>query len=196
MKRTILDVLHVTLLGVSLAGLTACSSGEGPPASEPEPGTTGAAVFACVEDDFITSGPFQGPGYDPEQGGLLGPAQETYIAATTIGRIKPAALEDHYQGLVVAVIEQLATQEGLIGLELGQSEKCGYTRTKTVWRDEEAMFGFVGSDAHVAAMAEGRNVLSAAAVAHWTVGADEVPPSWTTVHDKIAATEVSHGEPE
>jgi heme-degrading monooxygenase HmoA len=196
MNRSIPSLLHVALAALAIAALPACTSEESSPV-EPtpeQPGNTGADIFTCVDDDLSMVGEFRGPGYDPDNGGLLEPVQESYLASTTLIAVKPESQGRFFQ-LMMPFFAQLPEQEGLIGYQLAQSDKCGYGRTVTVWRDEEAMMAFVMSDNHVAAMSEAPGISSAAVVTSWEITAAEVPLSWDVAREKAAATEISYGAP-
>ena len=198
MHRNHSSLLGATLAALSLFSLPACTSedsGEGtvPPTNE----VTGADVFTCVDDDLSSVQPFGGLGYKPSEGGLQAPLQETYLASTTVIAIKPdEASGKRFFELSGPVIGQLPQMEGVIGWEVALSDKCGYGRTITVWRNEEAMMGFVMSDAHVAAMSESTSVSTAAVVTSWEIPAAEIPLSWDAARAKAAATKLSYGEPQ
>ena len=135
-----------------------------------------AGLPVCVEDD-LDAQPFFGPGFDAEQGVVLGTAQDSYVASTTWVFIKPDQQERFFQ-VAGAVIESASQLDGLVGMSLAGSDKCGSARTLTVWRSEQAMMDFVVSDAHAAAMAQGPDLVLNGVVTHWNVGSDNVPPSW------------------
>ncbi|MGK3992491.1 antibiotic biosynthesis monooxygenase [Sorangium sp. So ce1024] len=182
-------------LAVIATLVPACSSGgeEGPTgdAGGGSDTQTAASTFTCADDDMQSPAPFSGPGF--QDGALTGAAQDTYLAASTLLWIKAdEASQRRFGELATAIVSQLPQQEGIIGFTLGMSEKCGYARTITVWKDEEAMGKFVMSDAHLTAMSEAGEISVHGAATHWTLGASELPPSWEVVRAKIAAVKPSY----
>jgi heme-degrading monooxygenase HmoA len=128
------------------------------------------AVLACGGDDKahvsavctgdqlesdLESAPFEGPGVSAS-GALQLAANTEYVVSSTYGVPKPgpdgAPITERYGQLFGAVQQQLSGQPGLLALKLATSERCGSGRTLAVWQSEEAMYDFVASDAHVAAM--------------------------------------------
>ena len=198
MHRNHPSILGATLAALSLFSLPACTSDDSGEGTVPQTSEiTGADVFTCVDDDLSAGQPFSGPGYKPSEGGLQAPLQEAYLASTTAIAIKPdEASGKRFFELTVPIIGQLTQMEGVVGWEVALSDKCGYGRTITVWRNEEAMMGFVMSDAHVAAMSESASVSTAAVVTSWEIPAAEIPLSWDVARAKAAATKISYGEPQ
>ncbi|WP_437730402.1 antibiotic biosynthesis monooxygenase [Sorangium sp. So ce1335] len=186
---------RVARLALIAALVPACSGG-GEAGAPGEPGggagaETAASAFTCADDDMQNLAPFGGPGF--QDGTLTGAAQDTYVASSTLLWVKAdEASQRRFIELATAIVAQLPAQEGLIGFVLGTSAKCGYARTITVWKDEEAMGKFVMSDAHLAAMAATSEISVQGAVTHWAVGAGDVPPSWDAAREKIAAAETSY----
>lgn len=185
---------RVVLVALAAALAPACSAeDEEGTQGEPSGGSgapTAASEFTCADDD-LESSPFGGSGF--KDGALTGAAQDAYLASSTLLSLKADEASQRRFGEVMApIISQLPAQEGLIGFALGTSAKCGYARTVTVWKDEEAMGKFVLSDAHRAAMSVGSDVSVHGAVTHWTVGAGDLPLSWEAAREKIAAAEISY----
>ncbi len=164
--------------------LTACGSDDG---SEDGPLTLNETLDECIEDDFGAA-PFAGPGFSPDTG-LIGTAQDSYVASTTF-IIVNSEDQDRFLQLAGAVIETMGDMPGLVGYSLGASEKCGTSRTLTVWESEQAMFDFVVSDAHAAAMSQAESISEIGVVTHWDVSSDNVPPPWDE-----AKTEVGNAIP-
>ncbi|WP_437812228.1 antibiotic biosynthesis monooxygenase family protein [Sorangium sp. So ce1078] len=186
---------RAVLIALSAALAPACSAeGEEGTTDDTSGGAgapTAASEFTCTDDDLESLAPFGGPGF--KDGALTGAAQDTYVASSTLLWLKPdEASQRRFGELMAPIASQLPTQEGLIGFALGTSARCGYARTVTVWKDEEAMGKFVMSDAHVAAMGAGSDVSVHGAVTHWTVGAGDLPLSWEVAREKIAAAEISY----
>ncbi|WP_437323148.1 hypothetical protein [Sorangium sp. So ce381] len=151
---------------------------------------TAASEFTCTDDD-LQSAPFGGPGF--ADGALTGAAQDSYVVSSTLLWMKPdEAAQRRFGELMGPILAQLPAQEGLIGFTLGTSAKCGYARTITVWKDEEAMGKFVMSDAHLSAMSAASAVSVHGVVTQWTVGAGDLPLSWEAAREKVAAAEISY----
>ena len=163
-KLTLIGLLPLTI------AVSACSSDDADVIDSDE-------APLCVEDDFM-SPPFAGPKFDIE-GGLIGEAQEQYVASTTYIVLRPdeASLERFYE-LNEPIATDLATREGLVGYTIGLSAKCNTGRTVAVWESEEAMYNFVVDKAHAAAMAEFTDIATGGVTTHWTIDGDNVPPTW------------------
>jgi quinol monooxygenase YgiN len=167
MKPTSTILMAILLLG--------CSS-EDPDAAT----TSGAAptkedfthMLECKADD-LQGGTIHGPGYDAEQGGLIGETQESYVVHTTQIFVRPEGEEEFFD-LVSKIITQLAETPGLVGYAFGNDETCGDNRTLGVWESEEAIYAFVGSGAHAEAMPRASDLSYTGRTTHWTATADEV----------------------
>lgn len=107
-------------------------------------------VKGDVEADFVEDTPLVGPGVDQETGEL---AEGTYFIATTYLAMKPDVL-DHVMELAGPTINTLVASDGFVAMSTAKSESCLSLRTLTVWQSEEAMYEFVASEAHSAAMGE------------------------------------------
>lgn len=195
--NTTSSILRTTLAALAFFALPACTSESDPGTQDPpKDEITGADVFTCADDDLASFNAFGGPGYNASQGGLLQPPQDRYIASTTLISPKPdEASQARFFELMAPIFQLLATHDGLIGFQVASSDACGYDRTMSVWRDEEAMMAFVMSDAHVAAMGEAATISTAAVVTHWEIGPDQVPFSWDLAREKAGAEVVSFGTP-
>lgn len=144
MKRT----FAAALLSFSLA---ACGGSESPPPSKTpsELPSDDGCTRDTLEPDF-QSRPLQGPGVDAQ--GKLAPG--TYIMSSTylrMGHSQEAQAE--FERLSGPIDQTLQQQPGLVAIRLGMSTSCNTRRTFTVWKDEEAMYQFVGSPAHAQAIA-------------------------------------------
>jgi quinol monooxygenase YgiN len=168
-------IFTITIISALSCTLLACGDTDETPA--------GNDLQTCAEDDFESS-PLAGAGYNPETG-LVGPAQDKYIAHTTFIILDPDQMQRFGQ-LMGPVLADLETREGLVAYSLGLSQKCGIGRTVGIWESEQAMAAFVVSDAHLAAVAEAPVVALNGAFTHWDITPDEVPISWDTAREKIA----------
>ncbi|MDI1447439.1 antibiotic biosynthesis monooxygenase [Polyangium sp. 6x1] len=177
MQRT---SVAAALLAVSLL---ACSGSEADPPTQPppEPQDDGCAR-SKLELDFASE-PLAGAGVDAE--GNLAPG--SYILSTTyIHRKGTPASEAKFGELVGPIVGALQTQPGLVAFRLGTAASCSVGRTLTVWKDEEAMYQFVGSPAHAEAMARIGEVSRGDSVAtSWQD--DERGATWEKALEVLAA---------
>jgi hypothetical protein len=140
MVAAVLSILGGTLLG--------CGSD---PAALDE--TSPECAAGALESDLDVT-PLAGPAVSPETGDLAPPPKGApYIVSATYGirKTTDAALE-RWQKIFGPIQEQLASQPGLLAFQLGSSTSCNAGRTLAVWASAGDMYGFVASDAHVAAM--------------------------------------------
>ncbi len=172
--------LRVTPILIAVA-LLGCQGDSEPPSDE-APQT----MPQCDEVDFAPTA-FSGPGFNDD--GLIAPVQDSYMIGTTAVVINPEQ-ETRFFKLSGAVFATIADFDGFIGFSVGTSTVCGTARTLTAWRDEEAMFKFVVSDVHSAAMAETQLVTTVGATTHYTAGAAEFPPSWQVAKEQVGKAEV------
>jgi quinol monooxygenase YgiN len=149
--------------------------------------STGVAAdpYACVETMRMALGPLAGPGYDPENG-LIAPLQDTYYVHSTQILIKPEQLA-RFGELLAEVQVQLQTSEGLAAYTGAQDVNCGWVRTLGIWRSEEAMYKFVTSGAHLAAMSETAAISYTGKATHWKVDASALPPTWEDAEARLGA---------
>ncbi|WP_437573762.1 antibiotic biosynthesis monooxygenase family protein [Sorangium sp. So ce887] len=158
-------------LGVMLPGCGNDSSAT-PPDSPPAE-CTGGVLEADLQAE-----PLSGPGVDPATGELLPPPEgSSYTVSATFGVPRPGdAVREKYVQYFGAIQAQLASQPGLLAIQLGQSPSCGSGRTLAVWSSTEAMYEFVMSPAHLAAMDAVNELLEPNyVVTHWeAASADEV----------------------
>jgi heme-degrading monooxygenase HmoA len=196
MHRKVSSSPRAALATLALLLLPACTDDEPSDTAAPVGHElTGGEVFTCSDGD-LTAQPFSGPGYDAEAGAILAPVQETYLASSTLIAVKAdeASMKSFLQ-ITAPMIGQLPEQDGLVGFTVGLSSKCRYGRTITVWKTEEAMMAFVGSDAHLAAMAQGPSVSEGGVVTSWEATAAEVPVTWEVARQKVSAAKVAFGGP-
>jgi heme-degrading monooxygenase HmoA len=142
---------------------------------------------------FVTAGcelaqPFEGPAF--EGGGRLKAdvPDGTYIVSSTVISIKDdEASQKRFQELADQLFAAIGTQPGLLGwsrsLIIGGNEY----RTLTIWQDEEAMLGWVTSDLHSQAMAEGPDFSSGGAVVSWAATKAELPPTFDEAKRRLEA---------
>lgn len=158
--------LPLTLAALCAVCLAACGEESTAVDYVPDPGAPGRAD--CVESDFGGS-PLQGPGFT--DGVYTGPADAPLLASSTVLYLLPGDEPmARFGALLTDVQAELMRSEGLLGIAFGGSAACGSNRTLAVWRDMDAMMGFVGSEAHVAAMIATSELADAGTrTVHWTV---------------------------
>ncbi|HEX8703684.1 MAG TPA: antibiotic biosynthesis monooxygenase [Myxococcaceae bacterium] len=177
MKRNLLSLLLVL-------GLSAC--GEEPVAPPPTPADPLAnCTRGSIEPDLTFLAPLGGPALRAD--GTLTPGR--YIVSSTYLAMKPEPqAQQHFGELMGPIRQTLQQQQGLLAIQLGTSESCATARTLTVWKDEESMYSFVTSDAHLAAMsAVGEVSRGSSVVTHWAD--DENGVSWTKAAQQLGADE-------
>ncbi|AUX25410.1 hypothetical protein SOCEGT47_059560 [Sorangium cellulosum] len=159
------------LAAALLAGLGLLASGcgsdskEGNEAADSPSGCVGGALEADLE-----APPLSGPGVDPGTGEVRPrPDGSSYVVSTTYGIPRSGDdVRERYLQYFGAIQEQLASQPGLVALQLGLSASCGSGRTLAVWESSEAMYDFVMSPAHLAAMDAADELLEPGyGVTHW-----------------------------
>ncbi|WP_437979947.1 antibiotic biosynthesis monooxygenase family protein [Sorangium sp. So ce117] len=161
----------IAALGAILSG---CSSDSGGKTTDtPLPECTGGVLEADLEAE-----PLSGPGVDPETGKLRPPPEgSSYTVSATYGVPRPGdAVMERYVPIFGAIQAQLASQPGLLALQLGTSPSCGSGRTLAVWASTDAMYEFVMSPAHLAGIDAANELLEPTyVVTHWeTAEADGI----------------------
>lgn len=153
------------------------------PSASPSPVCTRGAM----ERDFTALSPLGGPGVDPATGALRPPTNGAYVVSSTYLTLRPEpAAQQAFGELMGPISETLATQPGLIAIQLGTSMACGTARTLTVWDTEESMYAFVASPPHAAAMARvGEVSRGQSVVTHWDAST-VAEASWAEVERKLS----------
>lgn len=155
---------------LAIAALAALASHWGC-SDDANPGKDQAA--ACRSDALeadLEAAPLAGPAVDEATGQLRPPGPgEHYVVSSTYGAPKQdASALERWGQLMGAIQTQLESQPGLLALQLASSTGCASGRTLAVWSSEEAMYEFVTSPAHAAAMvAADEVVLPGFRVTHW-----------------------------
>lgn len=173
LNETIVDIssrAFAALAPVALVALGAMLSGCGSDADARSPDDSAASCAGGVLEADLQAEPLSGPGVDPATGKLLPPPEgSSYTVSSTYGVPRPGdAVKEKYVQYFGAIQEQLASQPGLVALQLAQSRSCGSGRTLAVWTSTEAMYDFVTSPAHLSAVdAAGELLEPGYAVIHW-----------------------------
>lgn len=100
------------------------------------------------------------------------------ISATYLQLRQDPAAQQRFGELMGPIMADLQTRKGLVAISLGTSSRCGVARTLSVWEDDIAMFGFVASEAHGAAVSSVKQVSRGGSlVTHWT--GDAAQATWS-----------------
>lgn len=179
------NLIHSLALIVPIALAVGCASNDSS-SSDDDPTETPedtATLAACDEADFGFA-PYQGSHFD-EAGALVMDLPDSYVVATTAGWPIPeeehTAQFDMHMGPILA---ELPTHEGLLGVTMGNSEACGSARTLSLWRDEEALMGFVFGEAHGAAMGITYSSMRGWETTHWNASS-AAAPTWEDARAKL-----------
>jgi hypothetical protein len=168
---------HVTLgLLLALPALQGCGAD-----ASPAPSATDPCQRGTLEADFMGS-PLAGPGVT---NGVLAPGR--YVFSSTYLRLRPEpAAQMRFGQFMGPISADLRTRAGLVAYSAGTSASCGTARTLTVWRDEMAMYDFVSSPAHGAAVMGVAEVSrGGSVVTHWSGAATEA--TWAAGARQVAA---------
>ncbi|HEU4532705.1 MAG TPA: hypothetical protein VFS00_01260 [Polyangiaceae bacterium] len=124
---------------------------------------------------------WQGPGVDPATGALR---PGNYVLSSTYLALRPEA-RPRFGELMGPISADLQTRPGLVAISLALSESCASARTLSVWESEDAMYGFVASDAHGAAVrAVGEVSRGQSVVTHWS--GNEAKATWAEAAQALA----------
>jgi heme-degrading monooxygenase HmoA len=154
--------LALCLIGTSLG---ACDD-------ESSPALTSARCASGSLETDLEDSAWNGAGVDRRSGELRLSEGHEYVVSSTYGVPVPGAdgapVTEQYLQLFAAIQQQLESQTGLLAFKLSSSDACGSGRTLAVWESEEAMYDFVFSAAHTAAMKAADQVLKPGyGVTHW-----------------------------
>jgi len=147
----------------------------------------GGCEYASPNGDVAQ--PFEGPGFSLADGltAAVPDSGEFIVAATRLvvadGDEPIALFNDHMTALLAALAEG---PPGLVGFSVRQNlfSRGGY-RTMSVWESQDAMWAFVLSDAHFAAVEDADRIgAEGTKVVQYTIPATELPPRWDTVIEK------------
>ena len=147
-----------------------------------------AHLYSCDDAAFSEARPLSGPGYDPMTG-FTGTPKATYVVSATQIYVRPEE-QNEFFSQVGKVVGQLAETPGLVAYALGSDATCGDSRTIAVWESEDALYEFVGSGAHVAAMQLAPDLSFTGRTTHWDATSEEIGAlTWDKAHEKLAEIE-------
>jgi heme-degrading monooxygenase HmoA len=154
----------------------------------PSPGDVedGCARGALESDLGLT--PMSGPMVSGE-GTLMAPGNEGYVVSSTFLRLKDGETSNkRFQELFTPILAGFAARPGMLAFQLGLSASCNTARTLSVWSSSEAMYEFVTSDEHMAAVNAVDEVSrGGSVVVHWDAATLE-ESSWAEGARKLAAS--------
>lgn len=185
-----LVVARSVVLTVAL-GAVACGGDAAPVGIADLGGAAGPDYAGCsrgvIEADLMAM-PLAGPGVDPASGKLRAPKSGAYVVSSTYLTLPgTAAAGQRFGQLMGPIIERLKTQGGLVAISTGTAAGCNTARTLTVWECLDAMYNFVASSAHSAAVAVVKDVSRGQSlVTHWEE-ADPTKVSFSTAALKLTA---------
>jgi heme-degrading monooxygenase HmoA len=155
-----------------------------------------AAVGLLVTSscEYVSAGgdisqPFEGPGYSLDAGLLAAvPESGSFVASGTVlvvgdGSDSQALFDQHVEAIQAA----LPNAPGLVGFSLRRNLLGDQTanRTMTVWESDDAMWNFVLSEAHLAAMEDvGKIAAAGTKVVNFLIKPEELPPRWDDVIER------------
>jgi hypothetical protein len=152
------------LCGVLLLPLAAACGSSEDEAGEGEPadGCTRGELESDIQYVPITLPGSPGP--------LANPPAEGYVVSSTYLRLKhDEAAKGRFRTLNGPIQADLLARSGLVALEFAIEAQCNTARTKSVWTSTEAMYDFVASEAHGAAVQSiGELSRGGSVVTHWT----------------------------
>ena len=130
----------------------------------------------------LTSGCVVGSGFDGPGSDAEGP----FLAVATHTMAKSGAVGD-FGDAVKRIDDQLAESDGFVGVAY-RGRLLGRERwTLTVWEDEDSLYAFSSSGAHLEAMEDTPNLIDGVYTASWWL--DELPPSWDDAEAALAEVE-------
>jgi len=147
---------------------------------------TGGCEYVSPTGDV--SQPFEGPGFTLDAG-LTAQVPDSGVFVVGATRLvvadgdEPMSLFNERMPDIAAAIE--AAPPGLVGYSLRQNLFSREYRTVSVWESQDAMWAFVLSDAHFAAIEDADRIQAEGSrVVQFTVSPEELPPRWDMVIEK------------
>ncbi len=141
-----------------------------------------SAVAVLFSTIAILSGchigyPFQGPGYDPENGARMTDKETQVFVAITHGVVnknQKTAFSDNLK----TVLASLSNSPGLIGYSVRKQLFGNEVWTMSAWTTEEALYNFITSAAHRNAAEHGGISPETVRSAYLWTSAKKLPLSW------------------
>jgi len=178
------------ILFVAVTLCAACSGSDGktsPETPAPSPGDVGDGCARGALESDLGLTPMTGPKVD--EGTLMAPGNEGYVVSSTFLRLMDSdTSKKRFQELFTPILAGFANRPGMLAFQLGLSASCNTARTLSVWSSAEAMFDFVISDEHMAAVNAVDEVSrGGSVVVHWDAATLE-ESTWEEGARKLAAS--------
>ncbi|MET9499269.1 DUF3291 domain-containing protein [Streptomyces sp. NPDC006552] len=139
------------------------------------------------ESDLQIVVPWTGPAIDPETGALREPLPDSYLVATSVGWPKPGN-EEIGGELNAAILTELWQRDGLLAATLAISQQSwNAARNLVLWRDKEALDGFLYSEAHLAAARRTKGLMFDWEGTNWTGTSTTELPTFAESRDRLDA---------
>ncbi len=90
-----------------------------------------------------------------------------------------------FLGAAMAIRSQVLGSEGAMGVALNTALPRRTFFTLSAWRDRGALNAFVRSEPHVSTMRRYRPAMNDARFVFWNTTADQLPPSWAEVQERL-----------
>lgn len=169
----------ITLIFICINALTFLNCGPAsPPGSEGKKQQAQNELTSCTEDDLPPMA-FVGP-LAGKDGALVKSHKGDFIAVTTHMKVRMQSQEGMgaFQQVMKALQQAMPKAQGLLASSFSFSQKCGYARTLTIWKDYDSMMTFVVAKEHADAMIKAPKIASHFRTMHWSGGQKEWPVNW------------------
>lgn len=145
-----------------------------------------AHLYACEEVALQDARPLSGPGYDVATG-FVGAPQSSYVIHTTQIYVRPEQQAEFFKESA-KVMAQMDATDGVVAYTVALDQGCGVARTMGVWISEEAIYAFVGSGAHAAAMQRTTELSFTGKTTTWdATQGDVLALGWDVAREKLDA---------
>ena len=115
----------------------------------------------------------------------LEPEREYLVLASSIPPRRRRSTWRLFRG-ASTVRRQLATTDGVIGFALLARPLAKHYATLSVWRDEEALTAFAGSEPHRRLMSDLRPEMGPTKFVRWTMRGADGRPSWADALQRLS----------
>jgi heme-degrading monooxygenase HmoA len=179
----------VPALFAFVLGCQSSSGGTTPEDTTPEPAAGPPGCSRDVIEKDLGSAGMAGPNVNPETGELVNLPPSFVVSTTYLTMKEGEEVQKTFFEMLAPIQESLATQPGLLAVELASSQGCGTARTLTVWKDENAMYAFSTGEAHRQAADRVDEVSRGASmVLHWSAAKAE-EATWDFAAKKLGEEE-------
>ena len=116
--------------------------------------------------------------------GMLESDREYLVLASSIPPRSMSSTWSMFRGSRI-VRQQLLRADGVLGFALLAEPFRKNYATLSVWRDDEALDAFAGTDPHARLMAELAPSMNAPKFVRWKISGSDGTPSWTDALDRL-----------